>query len=231
MATRLLLLSFLLLSNKVANGAIAFDAASSGTTGTISHTVSGIDRLLVVAAFSDTSITSWRPVSSITYNGVNLTKITSREANNLRMELWYLIAPDTGTHDIVITWGGPAGKGGGGISLTGVAQTGQPDASGNSGGISASCSVSITTVAANTWGVGAHVWEGTGYTLTVGSGQTERFQDTTGVSFAGSTEPKTGAGTLTMSYTSSVSDETACGIASFSEATGGGSPSRRIWTF
>ncbi|MGE5831462.1 MAG: DUF2341 domain-containing protein [Methanomicrobiales archaeon] len=82
--------------------------AASGLT--ISHTASGSNRLMLVGVSiqdSDTvptDTTDSVKVSSITYNGTVLTKVGSKyNADDAMVEIWKLIAPDTGTHNVVIT--------------------------------------------------------------------------------------------------------------------------------
>jgi len=86
--------------------AIALDSTSSGDNSagnplTVSHTVSGSDRILVVSLL----IASSRSVSSATYNGVSLgaARQTTSSFHLYKHLLYALLAPDTGTHDIVIT--------------------------------------------------------------------------------------------------------------------------------
>lgn len=81
--------------------AIALDAVSHGSGAsplTISHTCSGVNRLLLV--FNRGALPS-----SVTYNGVSLTKLVDTSSGSTRLTLWYLIQPDPGTHDLVITSG------------------------------------------------------------------------------------------------------------------------------
>ena len=61
----------------------------------------------------------------MTYNSVALTKAgESDDANFLNAEIWYLVAPTTGSNNIVVTWGGTNGaRAVGGIGLSGVHQT------------------------------------------------------------------------------------------------------------
>ena len=118
---------------------VAVDAvtpgSTTGTTMTISHTTSGADRLMVVGV-------SIRPrfgetVSSVTYNGVPFPAaiLTETRGQTARVELWRLLAPDTGTHDVVITFSADLNKGAvaGVITFTGVDQT-TPQDSRASGG-------------------------------------------------------------------------------------------------
>lgn len=85
--------------------AISFDTAqgygasgSGSPTRTCSFTVgTGSNRLLVVAIYSSA-------LSGLTYNGVAMTKIGHSFFESL--ELWYLLDPDEGTHDMVATSSG-----------------------------------------------------------------------------------------------------------------------------
>src|SRR3990167_9352793 len=72
---------------------------------TISHDGgSGTNRLLVVCVHFGASTTN--EVTSITYAGTNLTKAVAKAATNpprnVKSEIWYLVAPSTGTNDVVI---------------------------------------------------------------------------------------------------------------------------------
>lgn len=88
-------------------------AVDAGPTLTYSHTVgTGSDRLLVVGVGSEgpgTTALQDIVVSSITYGGVALAQIAADNATNgpgQRVELFYLLAPDSGTADIVVTMTG-----------------------------------------------------------------------------------------------------------------------------
>lgn len=91
------------------NASIAesFTAASSLT---FSHVVSGTERFLVVFVGIRELGTPAVTVSSITYNGTNLTQACTVEdataSQSIRGDAWYLQSPDTGTHDVVITLSG-----------------------------------------------------------------------------------------------------------------------------
>jgi len=142
---------------------IAFDASSSGykaggvgtgTTLTVSHTCTGSNRILFVAVDTEYGAS----VSSVTYAGSACTYITRRTSSggNVRMELWYIVAPTVGANNIVITISDETYHiGGGGVSYTGAKQLSQPDAS-NTGGNSGTQTfdLSVTTTADNCWLVG-----------------------------------------------------------------------------
>ncbi len=184
----------------------AVDAVSTGTTGvdsfTISHTTSGTDRLMLVGISHNPN--NDEIVSSITYNGTALTLVGSATySNDTRAEIWRLVAPDTGTHDVVITFSANMSYGAVAdvMTFTEVNQTTPlgtfASASGESAGPATVNVSSVTnelvfdTVACETCD-----------SLTVGGGQTEYWnlsQNDGHVMGAGSTEP--GAATVTMSWT------------------------------
>src|SRR3990167_114942 len=118
---------------------------------TISHDGgSGTNRLLVVCVHFGASTTN--EVTSITYAGTNLTKAVAKAATNpprnVKSEIWYLVAPSTGTNDVVIAISGSTNaKGATIINLTGVHQTSPLDAtSAGAEGSSTTPSTDITTV-------------------------------------------------------------------------------------
>jgi len=88
--------------------AVTVDNTSTGSTDggssiTVSHTTSGTYRLMLVGVSfnNDNSET----VTSVTYNGVALS-LEGAETNSddARVEIWSLVAPDTGTHNVVVTF-------------------------------------------------------------------------------------------------------------------------------
>jgi prepilin-type N-terminal cleavage/methylation domain-containing protein len=90
-------------------GSVTVDASSSGSANgaagiTISHTTgSGSDRLMLVGVSINNN--NNETVTSVIYNGTSLTKVGEiNNSNDARTEIWSLIAPDTGTHNVVITF-------------------------------------------------------------------------------------------------------------------------------
>jgi hypothetical protein len=90
---------------------IAIDGtASTGTTVTdsmtISHTTSsGSNRLMLVGVSINND--GLETVTSVTYNGVGLSFVgADARSDDARVEIWSLVAPATGTHDVVITFSG-----------------------------------------------------------------------------------------------------------------------------
>ena len=78
---------------------------------TISHTTSGTDRLMLVGvSFVNQSNEEVLPnPNGVTYNGDPLTFVgainnQSSGGDDARVEIWSLVAPDTGTHNVVVTF-------------------------------------------------------------------------------------------------------------------------------
>ena len=159
---------------------IALDATSSGrsfdTTLTVSHTISGTNRTLVV--FVDANDFASDDVTSVTYNGISLTRVDAMlsTAGDGRYHYTYMLTnPPLGTHDIVVNeteardamWLLAA-------SYTGTDQSGTPDAVGHiDSDPSSTFSPSLTTVANNAWlviwGQGNGIGGADGYTAGPGT--------------------------------------------------------------
>lgn len=206
--------------------AIAYDttttsAYSPATSVTWSHTCTGSDRILFVAAYVGTSNTT-----TATYNGVSMTAINSLAMTGAAagqfIKLFYLVAPASGANNCVVsvTAGDLYGFA---SSFTGAAQTGQPD-SNNTGESSstASLSVSTTTVADNSWLVGISY---TGNTPSAGANTTIRG-GTTVLKMIDSNSAQTPAGSYSLTVTQTASFA-GIAMASFSPAGGGGATYRR----
>ena len=78
------------------------NVADSGAVRTFSHTVADYgDRVLVVASVARGGVT----ISSVTFNGDTLTKaVDTQLGGDERTEIWYILDPDVGTHDVVVTY-------------------------------------------------------------------------------------------------------------------------------
>ena len=192
---------------------IAFDASSSnssnvnGSTLTISHTIGSNDnRVLTVGTQGEDGSATDCDVSSVTFNGVTLTEIAEAvAANGSRMcvGLWYLLAPDVGTHDIVVTWAGNVSRrNGGGISIYNAAQ--QPPEAQNTQtltGNPSSITTSITTATNGAWVIDAVGSGSSGNFTALEAGQTERYDAQAGSSQgAGSTKVVSTAGPTSMGW-------------------------------
>lgn len=154
---RLLLIALLLWFPSVSHAAIAFDATSEGnTTGTsytLAHTTSGTNRLLLVHLLTNNTTDI---ITGITYAGVSMSRISAVQTDvggNLFGYVYGLVNPASGTNNIVVSASASSLIGLQDVSYTGVAQTGLPDATQNSGGvdITNSWTAPVTTVADNAW--------------------------------------------------------------------------------
>ena len=197
---------------------ILMDAVSSATSSgdasslTFSHTVGDVtNRMLLVGAQAQDSTASDCDVVSVTYNATSLTKADEAIAGTASLvcvDLWYLIAPDTGTHDVVVTWNGiVAHRIGGGISLINAAQQ-APEATGSSTQDSAgSITTSVTTLTDDAWLIDAVGMDAAGIGFAPGeSNQIERYDETSAASAgAGSSKPVNTAGSADVSWSNDTS--------------------------
>jgi len=200
-------------------------AASSVTSETFSHTVgTGSNRILMVFVTSEDSTATDRDVTGVTYNAVAMTRCdTPRVEGNCESEWWYLVSPDEGAHDVVITWTGTVTSGGGiAISYFGAKQTGQPDAVASQGASSTdTIAQDIVTVADSSvvfTGINHNVDFGSEFTFS--GSQVERADiDGTAHRFAAATLDTTTAGTYNVGATSAASATSmAMSVASISPA-------------
>ncbi len=167
---------------------------------TLSHTVAGTDKLLLVAV----SIGDDTAVSNITYSGQSLTRIRFDEIvnTNRRSELWYLVNPPAGTANVIVTLDKSEKIVLGAISFSGVHQSnpinthnGATDALGTT-----EPSVNLTTTIDDAFII--DVVSTVDGPMTPTASQTERWDLARG-QLAGSVSTKqtTTAGSYTMSWT------------------------------
>ncbi len=162
--------------------AIAFVTAVDGTNNggitsslTFSHTCgSGSDRLLVVVVWGDLSSNADQ-ISGVTYNGVAMTRVDEINVTDGRWNyLYYLLNPSSGANNVVISSGGTHYIGGLAGDYTGVAQSGQPDATDtDSSQAGSSATASVTTTADNCWLICAGYMNSA---LQAGTGATSRVE-------------------------------------------------------
>jgi hypothetical protein len=192
------------------------DATSTATTAidslTFSHTISGSDRLLLVGI-------SFNPnqnevVSSVTFNGSPLSLVgTATYSNDARAEIWQLVGPDLGTHDVVVTFDATLRYGAvaGAMSFTGVNQsTPLGTFAGNNGFSAGPATVNVSS------GTNQTVFDTVACesctSFTAGAGQTEIWNESaSGGSVMGAASTEPGAATVTMSWTLGSSDYWAIG--------------------
>lgn len=141
-------------------GAIAFVAAADGgnngnSTASLTYsytTGAGSNRLLLTCITGDTAADD---ISSVTYNGVAMTQIAKvLPPANRWSYFYYLLAPASGAHNLVITFGSIHFIISGSADYSGVKQSAQPDASTTNTGSPvgpADLATSLTTSANNSW--------------------------------------------------------------------------------
>jgi len=196
--------------------------AAGGAVGSLTYALTvpaGTDRALIVSVQlgSDCAGTAVPTVSGVTYATVALTRITSIlgtpcAPGTTRSEQWQLVAPATGTNNVVVTLSGATQSSihSGALLFTGVHQTTPVRAfnsasGGPASGNGASSTVNVTSAAGDM--VVNTVGQGCGITS---AGQTQRFLNnvncgTTLNNSGGSTAP--GAASVTMTWTFTSADE------------------------
>lgn len=169
---------------------------------TIAHTCTGSDLLLLVGGeIKNISAAGM----SATYNSVAMNLIYEDNGNgNVSAFLFWLIAPATGTHNVVITPGNVNSTEvyAGTVSYTGVLQTGFPDSQnvkqGSYGNPDGTFSIATTVVASNCWisGVAASHY---GYSMTCGSNLLETASSTNGYG-TGDSNGTVGTGSQSIAF-------------------------------
>lgn len=156
-------------------GGIAYDSTATGTTTgtslTFSHTTSGTNRILFVYVQLNSTTDA---LTGVTYAGTSLTFINKNTdpTNGYWGYLYYMVAPATGTNNVVVSLSSSVLLWAYSASYTGASQTGQPDANiTNTATTGTSITTSLTTVANNAWIVtgarnyAANVTSGTNFTV------------------------------------------------------------------
>lgn len=206
--------------------ALAIDAISSahgtGSSLTFAHTCSGLNRLLVVwVSYFDSADAP----TGATYNGVAMTAIPSSTAanGNYKIAGFYLIAPATGTNNIVVSFSGAmSDMGAGAVSFTDAHQTTPLGTAVTATGTNTTPSVTVTTSAGEIVVDGLVIVHGG--TLTVDGSQTQRWNSIASNGFqkyAGSTETAAGASTP-MNWSNSSSQQWAIGAVPIKPVSAGG---------
>lgn len=215
---------------------VGFDSGSSTATSNTaslswSHTTgSGSNRLLVVGVSIRVTTVS---VSTITYGAQSLTFIRAdtNPSNTIRSELWYLIAPASGTATVTVTLSGTSNVIGGAATYTGVVQTSPLDAHAGGTGSSSTPSQSITVNSASCLLIGNLAIRGSNAGVSSeGAGQTARWDSaiSSGAQSArcrghGSSKGPVGAGSQSMSWVLGGVDDWAVSVAAFKTANPSGS--------
>ncbi|ANS03547.1 hypothetical protein [uncultured Mediterranean phage uvDeep-CGR2-KM21-C338] len=181
----------------------AFDAVSTGstssaTTVTISHaTGTDLQRLMLVGIVQDSSD---EDPSAIAYDGVTLTKLEEQAATggSPNIQVWYLVAPSTGTNNLVLTWASSLNRSVHVLTFENVHQTTPLGTAAKAQATSVTPSVAVVGVAEDL--IFDCVGSDSTTTMTPGTDQTERSDVTAGDRGSTSTERATGTST-TMSHT------------------------------
>jgi len=182
-------------------------ASGGGTSLTWSHTVSGSDRVLFVGCANRAA----QP-TGVTYNGDAMTSVfTDDRVGTYFVSGWVLINPDTGTHDIVVSYSGSTEERGGyGLSFTGAHQTtavGTPTTGDNYG------TTSTIDVSAATGDIVVDIlFHGAADEPSIGASQTQ-IHTATGASRYQKGSYESGASTTTMSWTHETSHWAQGGVA------------------
>ena len=119
-------------------GQVGIDSATSGgqlvsgaaPTVTVAHTSAGANLVLVVGVSINITNNSGATVTGVTYNGIALALAGAHNnaGNTRRVEMWSLVAPAIGAHNVVVTLNLPGATGTlgvvvGAVTLTGADQT------------------------------------------------------------------------------------------------------------
>jgi hypothetical protein len=170
-------------AERVSIESIATGSAVSDSVVTWNHTIgNGSNRLLVVAAGSESNAPAGLPVASVRYNGVALTKavvqaVGSGPSDNV--ELWYMLEanlPEAGTYQVRVAFTDTTsfGIGGGSMSFVNAKQS-APEATTAKSALNApSIRSYVTTLTDSTLLIDA-VIHGDFGTFSPGSGQFERI--------------------------------------------------------
>lgn len=188
--------------------AIAFDAvgtggstAAPGTSITYAHTVTASPTQpgIIVSPYVGDNNGGAGSVSSVTYNGDALGLTTSINPGSGRLLYMYdRTACDTGTNNVVITFGNSLYGDGQSTSYTGVDQTDMIDNT-TTNSATSNVTLTLTTVADNCWLVGSASNSAVGLP-TAGTGTTSRGTQGN-LRIGDSNGAKTPPGSFSMQYT------------------------------
>jgi len=156
------------------NNISGYTPAESASSATFAHNVSSEKNRILIVGVGYRNASTDGDITGITFNGVALTKI-SEQTGESGAELWYLLNPDSGSHNIVVTASGSIrGWGVGAVDLYNCNQN-DPINTYNIGAGSGSPNVSVTTDEDECMIVDmfSHRYDGN---RTPGAGQTQIYQ-------------------------------------------------------
>lgn len=197
-------------TNVAVDATTAPAALQSVSSITFAHTVGVVSNpYLIVAVYAENNPAPIRTVTSVTYNGVALTKIAEQidiyvdgflVTHYTKLDLWALKSPPTGAaHDVVVTLDGVATN----LFAAATSFSGADQVAETSLAVSAGTTLSISVSPASDGDMAIDSLASDGYT-TVGGGQTERYNThNPNYGFSGSTKAGPGTPGLTLSWTGS----------------------------
>lgn len=221
----------------IAYASSAYDGLNTSAVSTANWTIdvgSGTDRFLIVAPCCIPHSGQADIVTSMTYNGVALTKAISEEpqTSGQWLGIWYLKNPSAGSNTLTINASANWGTGGGiyvhHAVYTGVTGTPIIDVGSPVDNLTNSITLSVTTTGDNAWLFSTARSIDTGDQV-AGTGTTERTD--TANSIGDSNGAKTPTGSYSMGWTTSGTK--LCGIvmAFAPEASGGGAVNSGFFNF
>lgn len=177
---------------------------STATSWTWSHTCSGEDRILLVYGHQTDTVTS------VKYNNVSMTLAKAQGSGGTGVKIWYLVAPDTGTHNIVATSSSNTFIRYSSISYTGVDQTSPINTTGGTTASGTGITCTVNTTVNNCWTTMVVVGSGTLQSLTLtspttwrvrigGDGQVGAFDSNSALSSGSNSLQISGGGSATWS--------------------------------
>jgi len=185
---------------------------ASDTTLTFAHTCSGSNRLLVVTVPESRSQTA-----TVTYNGVAMTSAVAQSNSTTWARIFYLIAPATGSNNVVITYSSALTfRQAGAISFNGVDQTSPLGATNAIFGTIQNKSIGITTTEDNSVLVDSLAVNSSNQTPT--AGQTLIGAQSIGLNRVGAYEIVGSAGAYSQTYSAPISEDYSMVVAEFKEA-------------
>jgi len=228
---RLLILPLLLLLlSSTAFATVQYDTSAKGattwgSTKIVSITVGSNDnRILVVGVDGERSGGGYS-CTGVTYNGDPLDEITTGYQNSFRtVSLWYMEAPDTGTHNVEVTMSSTSNIRVGVISIYDADQD-APEASGKDTGSGTNPTVSLSSVTNGAMIVDIVQNDDSGADQTTGSD--ERWEESYRSRANGATKSSSG-GTDGISWTIGTTETWRNIQAAFAPVGGGGEAERRI---
>lgn len=200
--------------------AVAFDAkangsANPGTSVTYAHTVGvGSDRLLILGISTNATTDK---VTTVTYNGVNMNRLTTQQADttNFFLYLYYLLAPATGANNVVVNVSSSEAVFCASVSYTGVTnQVSFPDSFNKGTDGTGNYTATTTVVASNCWLFATSRSNGT---VTAGAGTLIRDNVNTASNISSDSNAAVGTGSQSLQFNSSPGGETGWIIASFGD--------------